>query len=104
DDSLLTKGDTRVRIENGELLSGIVDKRTVGSAQGSLFHVIWVQEGPLRCEQFFTECQKLINYWLMQHSFSVGIGDGIASTETLLEIEKTIASAKKQVNSLIKQA
>ena len=32
--------DTEVLIEKGELLTGIVDKRTVGSSSGSLIHVI----------------------------------------------------------------
>ena len=34
-------GDTQVRIENGELLSGILCKKTMGSAGGGLVHTIW---------------------------------------------------------------
>lgn len=37
----ITPGDTQVRIEKGELLSGTLCKKTLGSSSGSLIHVIW---------------------------------------------------------------
>ena len=37
----ITLGDTMVRIEKGELLSGILCKKTLGTSMGSLIHVIW---------------------------------------------------------------
>lgn len=38
---ILTPGDTRVLVERGELLSGTLCKKTLGSSSGSLIHVIW---------------------------------------------------------------
>lgn len=38
----ITPGDTLVRIEKGELLSGTLCKKTLGTAGGSLIHVIWL--------------------------------------------------------------
>lgn len=37
----ITPGDTLVRIEKGELLSGTLCKKTLGTSSGSLIHVIW---------------------------------------------------------------
>lgn len=37
----LTPGDTQVRIEKGELVSGTLCKKTLGASSGSLIHVIW---------------------------------------------------------------
>ena len=37
----LTPTDTIVRIEMGELLTGILCKNTVGAKAGGLVHVIW---------------------------------------------------------------
>lgn len=37
----ITPGDTQVRIEKGELLTGTLCKKTLGSSSGSLIHVIW---------------------------------------------------------------
>ena len=37
----ITPGDTQVRIEKGEVLSGTLCKKTLGTSSGSLIHVIW---------------------------------------------------------------
>ena len=37
----LTPGDTQVRIEKGEVITGTLCKRTLGASTGSLIHVIW---------------------------------------------------------------
>ena len=37
----ITPGDTMVRIEKGELLTGTLCKKTLGASAGSLIHVIW---------------------------------------------------------------
>ena len=42
----ITPGDTQVRIEKGELLSGTLCKKTLGTSTGSLIHVIWEEVGP----------------------------------------------------------
>lgn len=37
----ITPGDTHVRIEKGEVLTGTLCKKTLGASTGSLIHVIW---------------------------------------------------------------
>lgn len=37
----ITPGDTFVRIEKGELISGTLCKKALGTSTGSLIHVIW---------------------------------------------------------------
>lgn len=41
----ITPGDTQVRIEKGELLTGTLCKKTLGTSTGSLIHVIWYAFG-----------------------------------------------------------
>ena len=100
----MSVGDTLVLVEMGELIQGTVDKRTVGNAQGSLIHLIWVEYGPFRCAQFFTEVQKMVNHWLINNGFSIGIGDAVATSSVLAEIENTITSAKTEVSNIINRA
>jgi len=38
--------DDGVLIENGKLIFGIVEKKTVGASQGGLVHVIFCEKGP----------------------------------------------------------
>jgi DNA-directed RNA polymerase II subunit RPB1 len=97
-------GDTQVLIEKGELLTGTLCKRTVGAGGGGLIHVIWEEHGPHAARSFLNQTQLLVNYWLLQHSFSVGIGDTIADEATMHSINATISKAKLDVKDLIKQA
>ena len=46
--------DTVVLIEKGELLSGIVDKRTAGASSGSLIHLIFMEHGPSAAGDFLS--------------------------------------------------
>ncbi|MQM10300.1 hypothetical protein Taro_043192 [Colocasia esculenta] len=100
----ITPGDTLVRMERGELLSGTLCKKTLGTSAGSLIHVIWEEVGPDAARKFLGHTQWLVNYWLLQNGFSIGIGDTIADAATMEKINERIAGAKNAVKDLIKQA
>ncbi|KAL6551725.1 DNA-directed RNA polymerase II subunit rpb1 [Orobanche gracilis] len=97
----ITPGDTQVRIEKGELLSGTLCKKTLGTSTGSLIHVIWEEVGPDAASKFLGHTQWLVNYWLLQNGFSIGIGDTVADTK---KIEEIILNAKNKVKELIRAA
>jgi DNA-directed RNA polymerase II subunit RPB1 len=105
----ISPGDTKVIIEQGELLAGILCKRTLGASGNSLVHVIWLEHGPEATRNFLDQTQALVNHWLLNHGFTVGIGygyffpliviltanrDTIADESTMAKINKTISSAK----------
>jgi DNA-directed RNA polymerase II subunit RPB1 len=96
--------DSEVLIEKGTLLTGIVDKRTVGASSGSLIHVIWMEHGPQATADFLTRCQKVVNQWLLIHGFTVGISDTIADETTKTQIAQTLVKAKSKIKVLIQQA
>ncbi|KAG7015837.1 DNA-directed RNA polymerase II subunit rpb1 [Cucurbita argyrosperma subsp. argyrosperma] len=100
----ITPGDTFVRIEKGELLTGTLCKKALGSSNGSLIHVIWEEVGPDAARKFLGHTQWLVNYWLLQNAFSIGIGDTIADAATMEKINETISAAKNEVKNLIKKA
>ncbi|GJU06066.1 RNA polymerase II largest subunit [Tanacetum coccineum] len=77
----LTPGDTQVRIEKGE-----------------------EEVGPDAASKFLGHTQWLVNYWLLQQGFSIGIGDTIADASTMETINETILRAKNEVNGLIRAA
>jgi DNA-directed RNA polymerase II subunit RPB1 len=99
----ISPADTEVIIEQGELLAGILDKKGVGNIEGGLVHVIWLEYGPEVCKTFFDQCQQLINHWLLQHSFTIGISDTIADEATMQTINRTINAAKSKAHELLNQ-
>lgn len=100
----ISPADTRVFIEDGQLLAGILCKKTVGAAAGGIIHVIFNEHGPEATRDFFNNCQTVVNYWLLQTGFSIGIGDTIADGQTMATINQTIATAKDGVKKIIAQA
>ena len=80
----------QVLIQNGELLTGTLCKKTLGASGGSLIHIIWMEEGPEAARAFLSQSQYTTNHWLLQHGFSIGIGDTVADSATMLVINQTI--------------
>jgi DNA-directed RNA polymerase II subunit RPB1 len=98
-------GDTIVIIRNGELLSGIIDKRAAGATQGGLIHIIANDFGSNRITSFFDDTQKLINKFIAYiNTFSIGIGDAIADQDTMVYVINSIENAKQQVDQIIEKA
>ncbi|KAF8060852.1 hypothetical protein FPV67DRAFT_310188 [Lyophyllum atratum] len=96
--------DDGMMIENGELIYGIVEKKTVGASQGGLVHVVFREKGPEATRQLFTGLQMVVNYWLFHNGFSIGIGDTIADPKTMAYITQTIAESKANVAQVIDDA
>lgn len=67
--------DDGTMIENGEILFGIVEKKTVGATRGGLIHVVFHAKGPVATRQLFTGIQRVANSWPLHHGFSIGISD-----------------------------
>ncbi|RUP44083.1 hypothetical protein BC936DRAFT_149965 [Jimgerdemannia flammicorona] len=97
----ISPGDTRVYIEDGELICGIVCKKTVGTADGGLIHTIVNELGHYAARDFLSGTQTVVNYWLLNHGFSIGIGDTIADRSTMSSITEIISTAKKHVQDII---
>lgn len=60
--------------------------------------------GPDAARKFLGHTQWLVNYWLLQNGFSIGIGDTIADAATMEKINETISKAKNEVKDLIRAA
>ncbi|KAA8490883.1 DNA-directed RNA polymerase II subunit 1 [Porphyridium purpureum] len=101
EDTPMSPGDTKVLISKGELISGIVDKRTVGAAPGSLIHVTWKELGPQVTCELISNIQVLVNHFILHRGFSIGIGDAVADDATMDRVIQTIESSKAEVDELI---
>ena len=84
----------QVLVEDGELISGVVCKKTVGPSAGSLMHIVFLEQGFTEAGEFYGNIQTVVNNWLMLESASIGIGDTIADPQTYHDIQETIKKAK----------
>ena len=84
----------QILIQDGELLEGTLCKKTLGASEGGLVHTIWMEEGPQAARAFLSQIQYTVNYWLLHHGFSIGIGDTVADGATMQIISRTIQQAR----------
>ncbi|XP_014262669.1 DNA-directed RNA polymerase II subunit RPB1 [Cimex lectularius] len=100
----ISPGDTKVMVEHGELVMGILCKKTLGTSAGSLLHICFLELGHEECGLFYGNIQTVVNNWLLLEGHSIGIGDTIADPQTYLEIQKAIKKAKEDVIEVIQKA
>ena len=100
----ISPGDTKVLIEDGELLSGIICKKTVRASAGSLMHVVFMEQGWQECGDFYGHIQTVVNNWILIEGHTIGIQDAIADDETDREIKKIIMQAKLDVIEVTKKS
>ena len=74
--------DSLVVIERGQLLSGILDKKSLGVSGGSIIHTIFNDYGQDRVTHFVDQIQWVANHWLLHNGFSIGISDCILHKES----------------------
>ena len=100
----MSPDDTKVLVENGQLLSGILCKNTLGTSSGSLAHIIFTDCGHELAAKFYYHIQLVVNHWLLTEGHSVGIADTIANDETYRTIVEKIENSKNEVRRVIEQA
>ncbi|KAJ2013237.1 DNA-directed RNA polymerase II core subunit rpo21, partial [Coemansia sp. S610] len=100
----ISPGDTLVYIDNGELVCGIVCKKTVGAAGGGLIHTIFNEFGSETARHFFDGTQRVINNWFLHYGFSVGIGDTVADDATMENVGTIINESFARVDNYIRDA
>ena len=96
--------DGEVFILDGQLLHGTVDKKTAGQGQGSLVHVCQLERGWEEASYFLNNCQHVVNYFMVHHSYTVGIGDTVADLATIQSIQKELEAAEEKVSNIMAKA
>jgi DNA-directed RNA polymerase II subunit RPB1 len=64
-------------------------------------HVVFNQFGPMAAKNMMNSIQSVVNYWLLQNGFSIGIKDAIADKKTLERIRTVVETSKDQVSKII---
>ena len=100
-----SKGEGKdVVIKNGELMSGVIDKASIGAEEpDSVLHRIAKDYGNEAAKRFLDSILIVLKTYLTQNGFSYGYSDLWLSDETREEISNVILKAYEKVYELIKQ-
>lgn len=97
--------DIQVVVRRGELLSGILDKTSVGQgASGGILHIIHNEFGPRRALDVTYQLQQLTTAFLSIEGCSLGIRDMIMPKEVIkTEIWQIISNTIHEANMITKR-
>ena len=92
----------KVKIINGQLVSGVITKAHIGPSSGSIIHYLYKKYGAKRTSRFLTEGQKLGDWFLEYHGLSIGFSDCFETDPHLAQeidriIKENFASIRSKV-------
>ncbi|CAM9294553.1 unnamed protein product [Ectocarpus fasciculatus] len=96
--------DSEVLVLDGQVIMGIMDKNIIGNSGGSVVHVCQLQDGWQETRRFMGEIQCVVNYWMVNTSYTVGVADTVADKATMNQIQNTLDEAKVKVRNLMERA
>jgi len=93
--------DAIVRIKNGQLISGIIDKATVGEENGSLIRSLYANYNEDIGIEILSKMFKLGNEILLRHGFTTGLSDTDLPEKTKEKYANLLEEANKEIDELI---
>ncbi len=93
--------DAIVRIKNGQLISGIIDKATVGEENGSLIRSLYANYDENVGIEILSKMFKLGNGVLLRHGFTTGLSDTDLPEKTKEKYANLLEEGNKEINELI---
>ena len=103
-DPNMDPNDAWLVIRNSEVLSGVMDKSTIGSGKkDSIFYVILRDFGPDHAVSAMNRLAKLCARALTNHGFSIGLGDVFPTTTLELKKRDLVSMAYRKCDELIER-
>ena len=104
EEGLSPLNDEGLFVHGGELMFGLLNKKSVGASGGGIIHIIYNEKGPEVAMNFFNGAQTVVNYWLLHNGFSIGIGDTIPDKHTIRQIENAVNRKKAEAAEVTREA
>ena len=106
------KGDSEdIVIEKGLLMSGILNKNTLGRKSNSIIDALYLfngdieegKSGPILAADFLSKSQILLQVWLDTQGFSIGYNDCVLPDNLGTKVQKMIEDATSSIRKLQEQ-
>lgn len=90
-----------VRIENGKLVKGVLNDRSLKAASKGVVHAIYNEFGPERCGEFINSLQNIVTKYNLFSGFSTGPSDLITTIETSEAVAQAIKASKQKIADVL---
>jgi DNA-directed RNA polymerase II subunit RPB1 len=92
-----------VDIQNGEFYRGQLDKSTLGGGSKSIIQRVCNDYGNMQAAEFIDNLQNIVTEYMKTSSYSVGVSDLIADTNTNKKIIDILTTKKVEAKSILEQ-
>jgi DNA-directed RNA polymerase subunit A' len=94
--------DAYVVVKNGELISGVIDRRSIGAEQSeSLLHRIVKDYGTKAGRDFLNKITRLLKLFLTMRGFTYSFDELVLSPKAEEKINKVMERVQKKIENLI---
>jgi len=94
--------DAYVVVKNGELISGVIDRRSIGAEQSeSLLHRIIKDYGTKAGREFLNKITRLLKLFISMRGFTYSYKELVLSPEAENKIKETMGRVQKKVEEII---
>ena len=94
--------DAYVVVKNGELISGVIDRRSIGAEQSeSLLHRIIKDYGTQAGREFINRITRLLKLYISMRGFTYSFDELVLSSQAENKIKKTMERAESKIEELI---
>jgi DNA-directed RNA polymerase subunit A' len=94
--------DAYVVVKNGELISGVIDRRSIGAEQSeSLLHRIIKDYGTQTGREFLNKITRLLKLYISMRGFTYSYDELVLSQKAEDRIKKTMEKIEKKIEELI---
>lgn len=84
--------EIKVKIDQGKLVSGILDKKSIGKGQsGGIYHIVANEYGADKALELMFNMQQMAISYIQQFGYTIGIMDLMIPQESKLEIDQIAA-------------
>ena len=96
------KYDAYVVVKNGELISGVIDRRSIGAEQSeSLLHRIIKDYGTQAGREFLNRITRLLKLYISQRGFTYSYDQLVLSPKAENRMNQTMERVQKKIDELI---
>jgi DNA-directed RNA polymerase II subunit RPB1 len=88
--ALLSSSENYIIIQDGQLLTGRLCKESLGAVSGGIIQRGIKVIGTSKVLEFMSDCQRLVNHWLIHQGFSIGVADCIVDNKSRKQIDQVV--------------
>jgi DNA-directed RNA polymerase subunit A' len=94
--------DAYVVVRNGELVTGVIDRRSIGAEQSeSLLHRIIKDYGSQAGREFLNRITRMLKLYISMRGFTYSYDELVLSPEAEDKIKRTMVTVEKKIEELI---